>query len=294
MFVLSVCFGAATAAGIISWLAIRNYWDTDAGAPRVDPSTLDTEVRRHRGAVLWLRSHLDPTAATGSILGVIGVVAVVGGGAFGLLLTMVRTHQGFARFDGSAARFGASHATGTSTQVLRILTQAGGAYVIIPLAIVVGAAEMRRNRSWLPAAFLTVVVGGQYLLADLIKLLVDRTRPDLLRLTGFSGPSFPSGHATASAAVFAAMALLAGRGRSRSVKAALSAVSVGAAVLVAATRVLLGVHWLTDVMAGLILGWTWFAVTSIAFGGRLLRFGAPLQIAEHLATEDDQAATAGA
>jgi membrane-associated phospholipid phosphatase len=70
------------------------------------------------------------------------------------------------------------------------------------------------------------------------------------------------------------------------VKAALTAISVGAAVLIAATRVLLGVHWLTDVVAGLILGWTWFAVTSIAFGGRLLKFGAPLQTAERVATDE--------
>ena len=56
--------------------------------------------------------------------------------------------------------------------------------------------------------------------------------------------------------------------------------SVGLAVLVAATRVTLGVHWLTDVIAGLCLGWTWFAATSIAFGGRRLQFAAPLLVAD--------------
>ena len=46
------------------------------------------------------------------------------------------------------------------------------------------------------------------------------------------------------------------------------------AVSVAATRVLLGMHWLSDVIAGLALGWAWFAVCAIAFGGRVLRCGA--------------------
>jgi hypothetical protein len=49
--------------------------------------------------------------------------------------------------------------------------------------------------------------------------------------------------------------------------------------------VLLGVHWLTDVMAGLCLGWGWFALVSIAFGGRMLRFGAPVADAEAAVAE---------
>ena len=49
---------------------------------------------------------------------------------------------------------------------------------------------------------------------NLTKFVVDRARPDVDRLTGFSGSSFPSGHATTAAATFAAIALLVGRGRS--------------------------------------------------------------------------------
>jgi undecaprenyl-diphosphatase len=47
------------------------------------------------------------------------------------------------------------------------------------------------------------------------------------------------------------------------------------AVAVAISRTLLGVHWVTDVVAGLFVGWGWFLLVAIAFGGRAQRLGDP-------------------
>lgn len=129
-------------------------------------------------------------------------------------------------------------------------------------------------------AFFVLTVGGQYLIVNVVKWLVDRARPNLDRLTGFSGPSFPSGHAAASAATFAAFALVLGRGRSAQSRSVLAGVGTALAVAIATSRVMLGVHWMTDVLAGLALGWAWFAVCAIAFGGRILRFAAPVVAAD--------------
>lgn len=91
-----------------------------------------------------------------------------------------------------------------------------------------------------------------------------------------------------SAASFAAFALLIGIGRSPRAKATLAAIAVGLAVGIAASRVFLGVHWFTDVLAGLAFGWGWFALCSVAFGGRLLHFGAPAEQAQRAVESDQQ------
>ena len=89
---------------------------------------------------------------------------------------------------------------------------------------------------------------------------------------------------------FAAFALVLGRGRTRNTQAVLAGVAVFVAFAVAASRVLLGVHWLTDVFGGLALGWAWFALCSIAFGGRLLRLGAPVEAVARVTEAQEHAA----
>jgi undecaprenyl-diphosphatase len=161
---------------------------------------------------------------------------------------------------------------------------------MLAAALMTAAAMYLRTRRAVVVWFLVVVVGGQALISNLVKVIVDRSRPDIRQLTGFSGSSFPSGHATTAAATFAAIALLWGIGKPRRAKVALAAGAAGIAAAVATSRVLLGVHWLTDVIAGLAMGWAWFALVSIAFGGRLLSFGQPVRVAQDAADADDATA----
>ena len=121
--------------------------------------------------------------------------------------------------------------------------------------------QAKRLALW---AATTMVVGG--LLGPLLKLLVGRHRPDLLdpvaRAAGFS---FPSGHAlnaALAAGVFVLVLLPVAQGAKRW---ALWAAAVAVTVLTGLSRIVLGVHWTSDVVAGWLLGIAMVAVTAAAF-----------------------------
>jgi membrane-associated phospholipid phosphatase len=163
------------------------------------------------------------------------------------------------------------------------VTFLGATVGVTAIAIVVGMVELVRRPSWWIPLFLLVVSAGDSLVTRGVKELVDRARPTLDPVAATLGPSFPSGHSSTAAAFFAALALLTGRGRAPATKAALAGLAIGLAVAVACSRVLLDVHWLSDVVAGLALGWGWFALCAIAFGGWRLRLGAPVELAARAA-----------
>jgi undecaprenyl-diphosphatase len=158
--------------------------------------------------------------------------------------------------------------------VLRAITQLGGTPVLLAVMVAVGLLSARR-KGWGVVGYLAVVGIGVTALNNLLKLIVHRSRPDLLQLSSHAGSSFPSGHSAAASACWAAIAVVLFGRWVRPVRALAATVAVFVAIAVATSRVLLGVHWLTDVIAGLALGWSWFLLCTVVFGGPWLRFGAP-------------------
>lgn len=145
-------------------------------------------------------------------------------------------------------------------QAARALTHLGAPIVVDVVTVLVALLLVRlgRRRS---ALFLVTCTAGAYLLSTVGKQVVDRTRPEYADPVATAmGASFPSGHATGSAAVFAALSIallpvLRGSGW----RVVLRTLAVVLPLVVACTRVLLGVHFPTDVVAGLLIGWGWVA-----------------------------------
>ncbi len=278
---LLVLLIVALTAGLTVGFAIWRYPQIPAAASPTTAAArrVGESLGRHRRLRAFVETRLDPAAATGLAMTVALLLAVGGGLLLGALAYLVRNNRGLLAIDRGVAKWGNRHASPTSMHVLNDITQLGSIYTIIALCIVLAVAETIRERSIWVIPFIALVIGGEELLTTTVKQLIDRVRPTFNPAAATLGPSFPSGHSATAAAFYAAAALLLGRWRSRPARAVLAGLAVGIAVAVAASRVLLDVHWLSDVIAGLALGWAWFAVCAIAFGGRILRFGATAETA---------------
>jgi undecaprenyl-diphosphatase len=195
----------------------------------------------------------------------------------GCVLDTVGTSRGFARWDESVSRWGPDHAGTTTADVLGHLTNFGGTWYLVALLTAVGVVELVRRGTASSLLFLWTVGLGVSLVNNGLKLAVMRERPPGEHLVSAAGSSFPSGHSAAAAACWLAIALVVGRWFSPQFRPYISAAAVAIACLVATSRALLGVHWLTDVIAGVVVGWAWFIVVAIAFGGRHQELGEPVE-----------------
>lgn len=235
-----------------------------------------------------VRRRLDPDARYGLRVTLFALAFLLVAIPFGVLLAQVTGSGPLVRVDTSAARHLHDwvRQSDTLVQNLKILTFFGSPlwfYVIVTPAVVW---VWRRGHPRL-AVFLIVTALGGGLLDTVVKETVDRARPSLVDPVATAhGKSFPSGHAMSSTFVYGALLLVflpvIGR-RYRPV------VIGGTVLLVAAigfSRLALGVHFITDVVGGVVLGLAWLAASTAAFSiWRVERGSPPVDVGEGLEPE---------
>ena len=211
--------------------------------------------RRWPGLAVWGTRRLDPGSPRGRWLTVTVGAAVLAALAFSGLAWDVVGHHGLALTDPHVTAWVVAHRTGWLTAVLRAVTWLASIVVIIPVALIVAIFFVWRRRRWGPLALLTAAIAGAAASYTIIKAAVGRPRPPPAIWIGhFSGAAFPSGHAAQSVACYAMLAVILGAGRSARAKTALWSAAVLIALIVGASRIYLGAHWLTDVLGGYALG----------------------------------------
>ena len=180
--------------------------------------------------------------------------------AAGELLAQVERPDGSTAIDSSITSWMVAHRAAALTAVARVLSAVGSQKVLTPVAGVFIVLLLARRRVW-PALVFAVAWGGAIGLYSLAKHFVQRPRPPAdIQLMHVGASSFPSGHATQSLATYVALATLAGLAIPRVRAVPARALAVGLAAGVGWSRVYLGVHWTTDVIAGWLIAAGWVSV----------------------------------
>jgi undecaprenyl-diphosphatase len=214
-----------------------------------------------------LRRRLDPEARYGLRFTLFAVAFLLVAVPFGLLLVEVRREGPLTRFDTRVADrlYAWVHDSPTFVRFLKAVTNLGSTWWLTILVIIAAVVLLRagRRRTTVFLVFTSITTG---LLIRVLKALVGRDRPSLLDpVATAAGKSFPSGHAMGATAVYGALVVAFAPRMSPSARRVAVA---GWFVLVASicfTRLALGVHYVTDVLAGFVVGCAWLALAVAAF-----------------------------
>lgn len=186
------------------------------------------------------------------------VVALAAG--FTEVLEDVLEGDGIAGVDRPAAEWLGTNRDPWLTTALLVVTAAGGPAGLAALTVLTSAAAALRRRSWLPVVLGLVGAIGIALVVLTAKVLVVRDRPPIpFAVVAEKGYSFPSGHAAGAAAVVLLSAWMLTRYLITwwTPQVVVWTVAVGLTGAVGLSRVYLGVHYVSDVVAGWLLGTAW-------------------------------------
>ncbi len=238
----------------------------------------------------FVARRLDPDARYGLRVTLFAVAFLLVAIPFGWLLNQVESDGSLVDLDtsGAASLHDWVHRTTYAVGTLKAVTFLGSPPWLWFL-VVVGTLVLVRARLWRLAIFLVVTTALGGILDTVVKIAVNRPRPSVLDpIISAHGKSFPSGHAMSSTIVYGALLLVFLPMVPRRWRPAAIGGTVLLVALIGFSRLGLGVHYLSDVLGGYVLGLAWLAVSTAAFSiWRVQRGRPPVHVTEGLAPEAD-------
>lgn len=175
---------------------------------------------------------------------------------FTILAVQVATSGWLTGADAATLGWFVAHRSPAVTTTAVVVTTVGGPAGTAMIGVLAAAALSWRRRSLLPGAFLIVTVGAAAIASTVVKNILDRARPPAVtQLVAETDFSYPSGHVTGIVALVGALFVVLGTAHRSAVRTAIAVLAAAVVVtIVAVTRLYLGVHWLSDVLGGALLG----------------------------------------
>ncbi|MDB6143990.1 MAG: N-acetyltransferase [Pseudomonas sp.] len=214
------------------------------------------------GVVAGSLALLIGLSSHGSMTGKRHISPLIAGLSLMLLIALALGYPYLAHFDQGVMALVQEHRSKAADGFVVMVTRLGDfrtQAVIAPALIVL----LLVLRQWRPAAFATMAILGAALGNTLVKWAAARTRPEVL-LEPLTSYSMPSGHSSGSFAIFMVLAVLAGRGQPVRLRLTWLLLGCIPALSIALSRVYLGVHWPSDILAGAMLAFCTCAA-SLAF-----------------------------
>lgn len=206
---------------------------------------------------------INPAKPESPALLVLAVLLVLAAWGFYGILEDVVSRDTLVRIDSSVYHLLQGLRTPVVDNFMVTLTELGDAVVAL-IVVVSVLLWLVWLRAWRATAYWLAAAGFATLLTQVIKTMLARARPFPI-YSGSSVYSFPSGHATMSMVIYGFLAVLISRELSiRGRIIAFAAIFVFI-VMIAFSRLYLGVHWFSDVLGGLAFGMAWVAVLGIAY-----------------------------
>jgi undecaprenyl-diphosphatase len=247
---------------------------TVSNSDRRQPSDPGAFTRGHLRALWDLFFRLLRLIARHSrnIYTTVGIFLLIGAGitisgtwAFAKLAAHVRS-GGTQTFDNGVLRWIASHRTPLLDAMMLEITSLGTGTVVVMIVAIAGM-FLWLNRHKHSALLLGIAALGSLVLNNLLKAGFGRPRPDVVTwATHASFYSFPSGHAMSATVVYSTVAYLAARlQRTHAARVAVISTAIVIITLICVSRLYLGVHYPTDVLAGVTIGlaWTGFCMATL-------------------------------
>lgn len=278
LVVLVLGLGVLGTSGFAAWWVVGHPERVRAGLAWIaERPAVDWVRSRYPRQCRFVGRRFAPGEAAGLTL-TVGAAAVLAlGVGFEQMLDSVLESDGVTTIDRPVLHFLATHRQPWSITVAQVITDIGSPLGVAVTGLLVGLVLAVLRRSWLPLLIAVLGGAGIAVINTAVKRLVSRSRPpQLTAVLGEHGFSFPSGHTTGTTAVWLLLAWMIGHwviGR----RAGRVMVWTGALLMVAAvglTRIYLGVHFLSDVLAGWALGAAWaVTVALVATVWEHARFG---------------------
>ncbi|MFL6136335.1 MAG: phosphatase PAP2 family protein [Frankiaceae bacterium] len=184
-------------------------------------------------------------------------------------VTLVRMRAGFLVRGDQSIELDANRAVLASHPLLTVARALGTVGSSLVRWVIAGVAllALAWRRQWRTAGWLAAAFLGGLLVTNGCRLAVDRPRPRLPHPVqpNPGGASFPSGHAMGSAVLFGALFVLAAALLPRALRIALGALVALLVAAIGASRVLVGLHFTSDVITGLVLGVAWLTLVTAAY-----------------------------